>query len=874
MYHTSVKGSKKRGSDVPIIHGTSKKFRVDWSLFDDLPANNLQDSETTDSVRGCRKDDDVHGTSEKFRVDWSLFDDLQGADPVQGFSFDDVDEGEQDCGVTLGVEEDFQEADDVGECALPEVTVAGPTSQDDLTNAISPESLPFFKKNSSILKGLSKNVQEALNSSDFLTRFFLEKAISNREKKWEKVKLRDFQIYREQAAPYCKCLPENYSWQFSGCVEINHQKEIRFVLDPPSQNQKNRCTREYGADKFLIVEFKKSHYETADQKCLITTFFQAVLDHGIYLCGRHYTFGLLSASQIRENKVTFFSGDAEKLRENLGDFSAITNPAKLASRWGQILSSTYPTGIYLEPEDYEVVDDIYASTGTPYTDGCGEMPLHLARRIAEKLKLNSVPSAFQIRWGGCKGVLVVNPKVNKTLFRASMKKYDIPNPSDFQKEIEVIRYSRAVPGHMNREFIPLFHCLGVPKEAFFKLQDQAFEYVTQLRRYFDVEGNSRFYINTDDMSSSKFELGTKKLLMAGHSTKDPYLAEKLRQQQMLSMRLILTKNRFLAPRSVRVLGVYDFTGKLKDGEIFLQIEGCAMNSVVTSPVAVARNPTVHPGDIRLLNAVDVPELMHLVDVIVFPIQGDGEPIPFLISGGDLDGDEYFVTTHPDFTSIQQVLPMCYHETAKVAPNSLLVLPNSLKERTQHVKKWFVSQMVFGGDQLGEIANGHAILADHPDYGPLHKYCIELAKCHSRRVDAPKTGDTVWINREIKILLQKLGIPSFIAGHPAGEKPRDFNVTREDGEVFDSKGILGELFTRAWNVYLDIEKQEIDMTFKDKDILRPGRSKWMADAGIQYNLYKKKVQAAMRHSEGNSGLRNSMIENINVRHMSFCNSHAE
>jgi hypothetical protein len=44
-----------------------------------------------------------------------------------------------------------------------------------------------------------------------------------------------------------------------------------------------------------------------------------------------------------------------------------------------------------------------------------------------------------------------------------MKKYDIPNPSLFQKEIEVIRYSKAVPGHMNREFIPLFHYLGVPE---------------------------------------------------------------------------------------------------------------------------------------------------------------------------------------------------------------------------------------------------------------------------------------------------------------------------------------------------------------------------------------------------------------------------
>lgn len=98
--------------------------------------------------------------------------------------------------------------------------------------------------------------------------------------------------------------------------------------------------------------------------------------------------------------------------------------------------------------------------------------------------------------------------------------------------------------------------------------------------------------------------------------------------------------------------------------------------------------------------------------------------------------------------------------------------------------------MFCGDQLGEIANGHATLADHPNFGPAHPYCLSLAMCHSRRVDAPKTGDTVWIDRDIKNLLQKLGTASFIAGHPAGEKPRDFYVTEEakearKGKVFDS-----------------------------------------------------------------------------------------
>jgi len=31
-----------------------------------------------------------------------------------------------------------------------------------------------------------------------------------------------------------------------------------------------------------------------------------------------------------------------------------------------------------------------------------------------------------------------------------MKKYDIADPTPTQKEIEIIRYSKCVPGHLNR----------------------------------------------------------------------------------------------------------------------------------------------------------------------------------------------------------------------------------------------------------------------------------------------------------------------------------------------------------------------------------------------------------------------------------------
>ena len=53
--------------------------------------------------------------------------------------------------------------------------------------------------------------------------------------------------------------------------------------------------------------------------------------------------------------------------------------------------------------------------------------------------------------------------------------------------------------------------------------------------------------------------------------------------------------------------------------------------VLRGPVVVTRNPCLHPGDVRQLEAVDVPGLCHLVDCVVFPRQGS-RPHPNEMAG--------------------------------------------------------------------------------------------------------------------------------------------------------------------------------------------------------------------------------------------------
>ena len=56
-------------------------------------------------------------------------------------------------------------------------------------------------------------------------------------------------------------------------------------------------------------------------------------------------------------------------------------------------------------------------------------------------------------------------------------------------------------------------------------------------------------------------------------------------------------------------------------------------------IVVTRSPVMHPGDVQIVNAVDVPPhspLKRLSNVVVFSQHGDRD-LPGQLSGGDLDG---------------------------------------------------------------------------------------------------------------------------------------------------------------------------------------------------------------------------------------------
>jgi len=168
-------------------------------------------------------------------------------------------------------------------------------------------------------------------------------------------------------------------------------------------------------------------------------------------------------------------------------------------------------------------------------------------------------------------------------------------------------------------------------------------------------------------------------------------------------------------------------------QIFIQVDRLQTGKprVIEGVCIVGRNPSLHPGDLRVVNAVNIPELHHMRDVVVFSQQGYRD-IPSMCSGGDLDGDDFVVIWD------EQLIPpeSDWNETPMdfSAPE-----PPQQKSNIKitDVVPFFVTFMKT--DKLRSIATSHLANADRFDDGIRSRRCLELAELHSIAVDYPKSG---------------------------------------------------------------------------------------------------------------------------------------
>jgi RNA-dependent RNA polymerase len=150
-------------------------------------------------------------------------------------------------------------------------------------------------------------------------------------------------------------------------------------------------------------------------------------------------------------------------------------------------------------------------------------------------------------------------------------------------------------------------------------------------------------------------------------------------------------------------------------QIFLQVpvpETKKKYRVITGLCLVGRNPSLHPGDIRVVDAVDVPALHHIRDLVVFPRKGDRD-VPSMLAGGDLDGDDFFVIWDESLLPrYWNYPPMDYAPAAAIEENR--------EPTVRDLTTFFVLYMK--NDQLPLIAHAHLAWADWLQEGAKHDIC--------------------------------------------------------------------------------------------------------------------------------------------------------
>ncbi|KAK5239176.1 hypothetical protein LTR40_014772, partial [Exophiala xenobiotica] len=153
----------------------------------------------------------------------------------------------------------------------------------------------------------------------------------------------------------------------------------------------------------------------------------------------------------------------------MGVFEREKVVAKRAARMGQCFSTTRAVSVVSKRAwKKDPIPDIVNGRYT-FTDGVGKISQLTAQLVHSHLKLKGpVPSAFQFRLGGCKGVLVIDPDLSGLDIKIRPSQYKFDSTSD---ELEIIRVSEFWQPFLNRQLILVLSDLGVPDKVFLTKQD-------------------------------------------------------------------------------------------------------------------------------------------------------------------------------------------------------------------------------------------------------------------------------------------------------------------------------------------------------------------------------------------------------------------
>ncbi|KAH7405857.1 RNA dependent RNA polymerase-domain-containing protein [Phaeosphaeria sp. MPI-PUGE-AT-0046c] len=549
----------------------------------------------------------------------------------------------------------------------------------------------------------------------------------------------------------------------------------------PVMETSNRITRRYAADadRFIRVKFsdEKSQGVLRDlcNNRSVAPFDRVhrALRYGIVVAGRFYEFLAFGNSQFREHGAYFYaptsSKSADDIRLSLGHFDHIRSVAKFGARIGQCFSTTRAMRNSVR---IVTIPDIERN-GYCFTDGVGKLSLLLAQMAAEELRIpngfDDPPSLYQFRLGGCKGVLALDLKIKGSEVHIR------PSQVKFQAEytgLEIIRCSALATPYFNRQIIIVLSDLGVPGHVLIrKQQDMVNDYEQAMTNEDTAILKLRKHI---DMNQTTLTMAG--MVLDGFmKTREPFMMSLLKLWRASTIKNLKEKARIAIGDGAFVLGCVDETATLQGHfnksqsvpnamrqdkldtlpQIFLQIDDTTSGkkgqyTIIQGICILARNPSLHPGDLRVVRAVDVPALHHLKNVVVLPQTGDRD-LANMCSGGDLDGDDYMVLWDCDLVpQIINVPPMDFTPERPPEKDGPITISD--------ISDFFVTYMQ--NDCLGQIAHAHL----------AHE-----------AVDYPKSGIPAQMGRE----LRPRTWPHFM------EKKH-----KRPDQIYKSRGILGRLYDQV------------------------------------------------------------------------------
>lgn len=308
-------------------------------------------------------------------------------------------------------------------------------------------------------------------------------------------------------------------------------------------------------------------------------------------------------------------------------------------------------------------------------DGCARMSMTLAKDIARHVGLSDVPSVFQGRIAGAKGLWMAVPdhefhhvgernyciEIADSQLKINPHPKDNPTADEAQRTFEVLNHSGpGKPAALNTQLLTILYDRGVPRgtlgeflvadiDTFHRDLEESMRrplglrsWVQSSRLHSRGEGDIRMTGSWPDDTEEQTIL----LVENGFTPQStPILLECLRSILKNHLSRYVERLLIRIPCSTYLYCIADPYGILEPHEVHLSfsevwkdpVSGFKESFVDERDILVARLPALLPSDIQRRKAVWKRELHHLKDVIIFSTKGD-MPLAHMLSGGDYDGD--------------------------------------------------------------------------------------------------------------------------------------------------------------------------------------------------------------------------------------------